>query len=276
MVLFRTKKENIFACNKCGTKSSTDIKCARCGGWRLKALGIATEKIEDEVKTLFPNSAIFRLDGNLAKSYKQARIIIDKFASTPGAILIATEMILNYIDEEIPNIIIVSIDTLFAIPDFRINENIFNFLTRLRLLASRNFLIQTRKPEEKIFEHVTRGDLLEFYRNEIKDRKRFEYPPFKTLIKITAEGPRHLINKEMNQLEMFLKNYDPKRFNAFIERINNKDRVNILLKVDPNQWPPKGEMPLEPNDESPYSNLLEILESLPKRFVIKVEPENIL
>ncbi|MBI3633858.1 MAG: hypothetical protein HY226_06260 [Candidatus Vogelbacteria bacterium] len=123
---------------------------------------------------------------------------------------------------------------------------------------------------------MTRGDLLEFYRNEIKNRKKFDYPPFKTLIKITAEGPRQLINKEMTQLEIFLKNYDPKRFNAFIERINNKDRVNILLKVNNEEWPPKSKPSPYPTEQNPYSSLLEILQSLPKRFAIRVEPENIL
>ncbi|MBI3632208.1 MAG: primosomal protein N' [Candidatus Vogelbacteria bacterium] len=276
MVLFRTKQENIFACNKCGAKSSTDIKCAKCSGWKLKALGVATEKIEEEVKSIFIAAKVFRLDSNVAKSYKQASKIIDDFKSTPGSILIATEMILNYLNSEIPNIAVISIDTLFSIPDFRISENIFSFLTRLKLLSLNTFLIQTRKPDEKIFEHVMRGDLLEFYRNEIKERKRFEFPPFKTLIKITAEGPKDLVNKEMNQLETFLKKYDPNKFNAFIERINNKDRINILLKIEPSQWPPKSSKTNERNEESPYSNLLEILESLPKRFVIKVEPENIL
>ena len=276
MILFRTSKENIFVCNKCGEQSSTDIKCGKCGGWRLKALGVGTDKVYDELKLKFPKANIYKIDNNSAKNYKEVRTILDNYFVDPAGILISTEMILNYLGVDIPTIVIASIDSLFSIPDFRINENIFNFLTRLRLRATKSFIIQSRKPKEKIFEHIMRGDLLEFYRGEISERKKFDYPPFKTLIKITAEGPKHKVQNEMNQLEKFLKNYGPNKFAAFIEQINNKDRINILLRVAPNEWPPHPSKTPEVNVELPYSNLLEILQSLPKRFIIKVEPDNIL
>ncbi len=278
MVLEKTKKENIFFCNRCGKKSSTNVSCTKCKGWKLKVLGITTEKVEEEIKSIFPEIKIFRVDSNTAKNYKQARIIINEFLETPGSLLLGTEMVLTYLNREVETVVIASIDTLFSIPDYKINENIFNFLTRLRLKTSKRFLIQTRKPEEKIFKNILNGDLLEFYREEIKERKRFNYPPFRVLVKITAEGPREITNKEMTELERFLSKYEPNKFNAFIERTNNEERINILLRVDPKKWPLDTTLD-KPTDESaraPYTNLLEILKSLPKRFVVRVDPDNIL
>lgn len=288
MVIYKSKsgrgEENIFYCNKCGRKASTDVVCSNCGGWKLKVLGIATERVEEEILSILPDAKIFRIDSNAIKNYKQARVIINEFLQTPGAIMIGTEMVLSYLNQEIETVAIISIDTLFSIPDFRINENIFNLLTRLRLKTLKRFLIQTRKPAEKIFDRVLSGDLLEFYRDEIKERKTFNYPPFKVLIKITAEVSDKTTNKEMDQLEKFLQKFNPTKFNAFIERINNKERINILLRVDPKDWPVSrnedASTQTEKEDvkgtDQPYANLLEILKSLPSRFIVKVDPENIL
>ncbi len=277
MLLYSSiRGENVFYCNKCGARSSTDVKCLKCSSWKLKVLGIATERVEEEIRTVFPAIKIFRIDSNIAKNYKQARSIVNDFLKTPGAILVGTEMVLNYLNEEIDTVAVISVDTLFSIPDFRINENVFNLLMRLRIKTLKRFLIQTRKPDERVFTHVINGDLLEFYREEIRERKRFSYPPFKILIKITAEGPANTTNKEMLQLERFLHNYQPDKFNAFIEKINNKERVNILLKIDPERWPPLNSDSLTRSEEHPYSNLLEILMSLPKRFLVKIDAENIL
>lgn len=277
MVIYKIKGENIFLCNKCGRRSSTDVVCKGCSGWKLKVLGIATERVEEEIRSFAPEAKIFRIDSNLVKNYRQAKKVIDEFMATPGSILIGTEMALGYLSHNIETVAVISIDTLFSIPDFRINENIFNMLTRLRLKTQKRFLIQTRKPEEKVFDYVLRGDLLEFYRNEIKGRKNFGYPPFKILIKISAEGPEKITNKEMAELERFLQNYEPSKFNAFIERINSKERVNIILKMDPEKWPPTENPTVkDAGGDLPYSNLLQILRSLPSRFIVKVDPENIL
>jgi primosomal protein N' (replication factor Y) len=276
MVLYKMKGENVFFCNKCGRKSSTDVVCKNCSGWKLKVLGIATERVEEDIRSFMPSTKVFRIDSNVVKNYKQAKAILDEFKNTPGSILVGTEMVLGYLNQNVETVAVISIDTLFSIPDFRINENIFNLLTRLRLKTQKRFLIQTRRPDEKIFNYVLDGDLLEFYRSEIKGRKSFGYPPFKVLIKITAEGPEKTTNKEMAELERFLQNYEPNKFNAFIEKINNKERINILLKIDPAKWPPPEAVNKEDGIDLPYSNLLQILRSLPSRFVVKVDPENIL
>ncbi len=276
MVLYKIKDENVFSCNKCGEKLLADIKCRKCASWKLKVLGVATERVLEEVKLLMPNAKVFRVDCNTAKNYKQARLIVSEFQKTPGAILIGTEMVLTYLNCKVETVAVISIDALFSIPDFKINENIFDFLTRLRLITSKSFMVQTRKPEEKIFEQILHGDLLEFYKEEIQDRKKFNYPPFKTLIKITAEGPKEVTNKEMGQLEKFLGSYGPSKFNCFIERINNEERINILLKIDPIKWPQTERTAKGDSDTEPYGNLLEILKSLPKRFTVRVLPDNIL
>jgi len=252
LTLYKTKNGNLFICNRCKASSSADVRCGKCGGWKLKVLGIATEKVEEEIKSFFPKAEVFRLDGNIAKSRKQAGALVALFLKMPGAILVATEMVLNYLNQDIENVFVASIDTLFSIPDFRMNENIFGLLTRLRLRASRKFFIQTRRPEERVLKYILSGDLLEFYRGEIEEREKFNYPPFSTLVKITTERPGETATKEMDELQKFLQNYRPIRFDK-----------GILLKADSQKWP------------HDYSNLLKTLNSLPKRFVIKIDPESI-
>ncbi|MEK7066564.1 MAG: hypothetical protein AAB965_03295, partial [Patescibacteria group bacterium] len=309
LVLYKNGKDlpagrhgTIFSCNQCNQKKSSDIKCAVCTSWKLKVLGVGTEKTEEEVRLAFPDAKVFRLDGESAKSYKAGAEIIKNFYATRGAILIATEMALGYLKDNVDNSAIASVDSLFALPDFQIGESIFNLLMRLKLKTNKRFFIQTRKVEDKIFENVIRGDVLEFYRKEIRERKKWNYPPFKVLIKITSEGPREVVREEMEQLGKFLSKYEPTLFTSRGAKKRGHERINLLVKCEPADWPKKvppptglssvvisvanpplvpraGEVTTEdspPLEEDQYSSLLEILLSLPPRFTVKINPDSIL
>ena len=102
--------------------------------------------------------------------------------------LVGTAKAIVYLDKKVENVAIVAVDGMLAIPDFRMNERIFNMLLRLRRLASKNFFIQTRKSDNKIFEYAAKGDLVNFYREEIADRQLLGYPPISLLIKISLRG----------------------------------------------------------------------------------------
>lgn len=288
MVLYRKgKQETIFSCNRCGQKKSSDLKCPICSGWKLKILGVGTEKTEEEIRSTFPNAKVWRLDGESVKSHKAGGEMIKSFYENKGAILVATEMALGYLWENVDNTAVASIDSLFALPDFQTGENIFNLLMRLKLKTNKRFFIQTRKPEDKIFEYVLRGDVLEFYRKEIRERKKWGYPPFKTLIKISNSGGEKIANEEMGQLEKFLKKYEPMLFSSCGKSINGHEEINILIKSEPTDWPKKAPpAPETAADETvrglasgsseEYASLLEILLSLPPRFIVKINPDSIL
>jgi primosomal protein N' (replication factor Y) len=178
MTVHKQNGKNIFICHKCGNRSKTEITCKVCGSWKLVPLGVGSQLTEKEIIESHPHVKTFRLDSDTAQTPKQARTIVENFLNSPGSILVGTEMALSYLNEPIDNVAVASIDSLFALPDFRGNERIFNLLLRLHCKALNVFMIQTRNPTLPIFDYILKGNLLEYYRDEIQERKELGYPPF--------------------------------------------------------------------------------------------------
>lgn len=255
-------RKNIFICHKCSTVTSAETRCKHCESWRLTPLGIGIEGVYEELKSSFPELKVFRIDKDTIKNQKKAIEIREQFYGSPGSILLGTGMALHYLNKNIEATAIVGIDSLFAIPDFRINEKIMNFLLLLRGKTLKHFLIQTRNPEKKLFEYLIRGNLLDFYREEISERKAFGYPPFQVLIKITWTGKKAVAQGEMEKLSILLSDYEHISYPAFIQDIKGLHRMNTLIKIDNATWVDK--------------KLLGILRSIPPYFVIHIDPEDIL
>jgi primosomal protein N' (replication factor Y) len=255
-------KNNFFLCHTCGEKRSASEKCKYCTSWHLIKLGIGIETIENELRKNFPDIEVFRIDHDSVKTHKKAKEISDNFYKTPGSILLGTEMAILYLDEQIESTVVASLDSLFAIPDFRGNEKIMNILLKMRQLSRDNFIVQTRSIDEPVFEYATKGNIADFYRSEIAEREQFAYPPFVTLIKITYQGHREEVLEEMKNLKAFLSPYTVQIFPAFIETVKGKYVMHALIKADKKTWP----------DET----LVKKLQSLPPHFVVKIDPDNLL
>jgi len=227
----------------------------------MTMLGTGIQKVAEEVSRLFPKFKLFRMDSDAIKTPKQGKEIAEKFMSTPGSILIGTEILFSYIRQPVERVAVVSVDALFVLPDFRINEKIFHLLLRLRSFAKKTFLIQTRLSPSvynQLFNDVIRGNVSGFYKTEIENRKQFQYPPFKLLIKITREGKNKLqVKKEVEAMKKILKDWNPIVYPAFISKVKNTYIWNILLKVDPETWP-------------------QSLPPLPPAWKINVDPETLL
>lgn len=252
----------LFLCHKCGQVVEIEDHCPNCRGNRLSLLGLGTEKIEEEIKKILPKIKIFRLDSDVTKTSKKAKEIITLFYSSPGSVLIGTEMALNHLGDKIENIALVSLDHLFTKPDYRLGEKLFSELLRLRLLASKRLFVQTRNPEEKVFTYVLSGNLLDFYRDEIEERRELGYPPFKVLIKISREGKKDEIKKDIAQLEKSLTDWQPISYPSLGKSVKGLPVLNILIKLPTASWPNK--------------KLLSLLRSLPPTFNIHVDPESVL
>ncbi len=261
-----SRKENrIFICHRCGQMVEISDTCEECGSWRLAVLGYGTEKIEEEINERWPQAAIFRIDSDSCKSTRAIQEAVDKFYLAPRGILIGTELALPRLKTRVDNIAVAGIDPFFALPDYRINEKLFTLLARLRSLADKKFLIQTRNPNEKIFEYLWNGNLLEFFREELAERKELGYPPFKTMIKISLTGKPDAAKKEIENLAKRLadigKQLSPLIFPTIAGR-NGQSEYNILLRLSEKFWPDK--------------KLFAILLSLPPSYIINVDPETIL
>src|ERR1035437_3408574 len=262
ITLYQRKTENFFLCNKCGTEASTSVRCTHCQSWKLKTLGIGLEGVVQEITKLFPDIKIFRLDKDNAKTEKKVLEIIQKFKNTPGSVLVGTELALLYLDEPIENIAVASMDSLSALPDFRINEKIFYMLISMRSKAEKVFLIQTRNGNEKLFDQALKGNLIDFYRDEITEREKFDYPPFSVFVKFTIEGKLAVLEKETTRLEALFKEFAPIAFEGVNLSPKGNPIFHLLFKFSKNGWP--------------NSTFLQKAKLLPPQVLIKVDPENIL
>jgi len=253
---------NIFRCHVCGDERSTGEKCVHCDGWRLKMLGIGVETIAKEVHQHLSTATIFVLDSEHAKTAVQARKIIEAFYAKPGSVLVATEMAINYLHEPIENIFVVSVDALLSLPDYAIRERMLRILLRLRSRATKRFFMSTRKADDRLFEYARQGNLADFYREEFKDRKRFLYPPFAKLIKISIAGTPKATEDAIMAAQEMLKPFSLLVYPAFNERQRGSVVWNGLLKLKPDEWP---------NEE-----LRKKLMALPPQFRIIVDAPSLL
>jgi len=258
----KAQKKYIYLCHKCGQPAEVADKCPKCSSWRLSLLGIGLDKIEEELKTLLPETPIFRLDADSVKPSKREEVV-KKFYETKGpAVIIGTEILLAQLNEKVPNVIVAAIDGIFSIPDFQISEKVLNTILRLRQYTRKRFIIQTRNPEEKVFHYAIEGNLIDFYREEIEERMKFGYPPFKTLIKISREGHPDDVIRDMKIISKDFADYSPIVFPAFVSEIKGKYRMHALIKIPTTSWVD--------------TNLLAKLKELNPGFIINVEPESIL
>ena len=165
---------------------------------------------------------IFRVDRDTTSTGKRVEKTISSFYASPGSILIGTEMALPYLDKKIDNTAVASLDSLFSLPDFRIHEKILHLLLKIRSLTLSSLIVQTRVPGEKVLDYALKGNLIDFYREEISAREAFNYPPFTTLIKVSLAGTRSAVLKEMDKLKELFRPLETECFSAFIEESKGK------------------------------------------------------
>ena len=279
IVLYGSKKNNIdkqansriFMCNKCGRKEATETRCVKCSSWNLVPLGIGTDRVYEEVKSLFPKAHIIQIDKETTTTDKEARFATAQFYKTPGSILIGTEMAFSYLHTQVTHSAIISLDGLLSIPSFNITQKILHIIEKLQYTTIRNLIIQTRIEDNQILQHVLSGNVLPLYREDLKDRKLFGYPPFKRLIKITFTGTPSETEKARSFINDTLEKYDPQIFSAFISKIKGQYITNTVIKVDPDLWP----LPIN-KTKIINEHLLESLSKLPPSFSINVDPDDLL
>ena len=260
-VLHREGMRNIFICHKCEERKKTDIMCPICSSWRLMPLGVGVEQAAVEIQEMFPGVPIHELNSDVVKNEKKCSEISNTFKNSRGSILIGTEFAMPYIDK-VSLAAVISVDSLFSLPDFRTNEKILRKLLEVKTKAEKTFIVQTRYPQEKIFRALMQGNLMEFYKDETKERMRFFYPPYSTIIKIRFEGTDQEVAEKANLIESVFKNYGVKIFPAFIPKIKDRFQVNAIMKTATEKWPD--------------AELVQKIISLPPYFKVKIDPEDLL
>ncbi|OHA59511.1 MAG: hypothetical protein A2589_01455 [Candidatus Vogelbacteria bacterium RIFOXYD1_FULL_46_19] len=257
-----SKRQRSFICHSCQARLENMDRCVNCSGWRLAPLGIGTETVAQAIEGVAGNASVSIIDSDHTPTPAKAIKSIAAFYQTPGSILIGTEMALNYLTEKIPHTIVVSLDSFFSLPGFRMREKVLRLLLSTKELTGNQMIIQTRLADDNLFAEVAKANILGFYREEIKNRELAAYPPFSILLKITRTGSQLQVEKDMNRLARLLESYQPIVFPAFNATTRGKYTAHCLIKLPRLKWPDR--------------NLQEVLRALPTAFIVEIDPADII
>lgn len=255
-------QKSFFMCHRCGERRSSEEYCKVCASWKLATVGIGIDLVAQKIRDKFPGVTLTQIDSDTTKTATQARAAIADFKNHPGSILLGTEMMLSYLTGKVDNAVVVSLDSLLSIPDFRINEKIVHTLLKIRALTERVMIVQTRKADEKIFDYALKGNLSDFHRTEIDERKRWNYPPFTTLIKITIEGKKDEISAEMAAIQKDFEPHVVDIFPAFTHTVRGNYVLHGLIRLPRGKWPD--------------AELAAKLRALPPYVTVNIDPDSLL
>lgn len=203
-------RDRSLRCHYCDYRIHAPGDCPQCNGYRLRPMGIGTERLEEEIKRLFPGCKVERMDSDTVSRKNSHIRVLEGLESGEIDILIGTQVIVK--GHDFPNVTfvgVVSADTSLHFPDFRSAERTFQLLTQVAGRAGRGdvsgeVLIQTFNPEHYSIQKAKEHDFLGFYKEEIKFRKALDYPPFSRLINFRLTGNSEkktmLAAKEMEKI----------------------------------------------------------------------------
>lgn len=211
------KYANHLKCHYCGYTRQLVSKCDACQSTHLKIKGFGTEKIEDELQLLLPETKIGRLDLETARTKHGSERIINNFQEGKVKILVGTQMVTKGLDFDNVSVVgIVSADHLLNFPDFRATERAFQLMLQVSGRAGRRkkqgkVLIQALNPNHPTLKFVLYNDYMNFFKSELHDRNRYRYPPFVRMIRLTVKHKdKDKVNEAANLLARYMKEGLPK------------------------------------------------------------------
>ena len=235
------KTNNMLRCHYCGYATNYPKVCPECKEEALRDLGVGTEKIEEEVKSLFGNSKVLRMDVDTTSKKNAHQKIIESFGKGEANNLIGTQMVAKGLD--FPNVTLVGVlntDTSLMIPDFRSSEATFDLLSQVAGRSGRAkeglVVFQTYNKDHYAISCASNHDYLTFYKEEMAIRKMMKYPPYYYLVLVKISGKdENSCLKEAVRCEKVLKKYLDKTIllgptKAMIFKKMNIYTYQIILK----------------------------------------------
>jgi primosomal protein N' (replication factor Y) len=180
-------------CHYCGYKEELPGQCPTCSSKRILTLGYGTERIEEELKLLFPDASVGRMDLETTRTRSAYESILSDFETGSTHILVGTQMVTKGLDFDNVNLVSVfDADRMMYFPDFRSHERAFQLIIQVSGRAGRRakagkVVIQTAHPKHPLFDFVSRHDIPGFLEEQLHDRELHGYPPFTRLIEITLK-----------------------------------------------------------------------------------------
>lgn len=179
---------NQLTCHYCGCTYPVPKSCPACGGVELINRGFGTEKVEDDIKAIFPEARVARMDLDTTRTRSAYERIISDFQNGKTDILIGTQMVSKGLDFDRVSVVgILNADSMLNYPDFRSYERAFQLMAQVAGRAGRKngqgvVVLQTKSPDLPLIREVMDNDYLRMYREQMEEREMFRYPPFYRLV----------------------------------------------------------------------------------------------
>ena len=218
-----------YVCHECENiirlEKDTSLSCKYCSSWRMETLGIATGGIEEELKKL--GIPTFVIDGERTNTKSKVKKVYKEWMDSAYGVLIGTEMAHNVL-EEVDHIIILSMDSLFSLPEYRTDEKILTLVTEMseKIKEGGSLIFQTRL-NPPILKHLKSHTLAEFYRETLVERDNFLLPPYYVVIKTSFEN----LNEEIKfKIEQELDPYVVEWFEA------GRGKTLLFIHINEREW----------------------------------------
>lgn len=224
-------------CHACGYQSSILKQCPHCHSTHLRMLGVGTQRLEEELKSLFPSAKVARLDKDTTQTKHAHRRILEDFSQGHSDILIGTQMIAKGLD--IPNVtlsVILEIDQSLLRPDYRSIEEAFDLVVQTAGRSGRSdhkgeVIVQTRLPKHYAIQWAQKHDYVSFFNQEMKYRHAGQNPPYTYLITVTLISlkPQSAMNP-LYQLTQYATDTIKILGPSDLGKLQNRYRARCILK----------------------------------------------
>lgn len=229
-------------CHYCGYHAPIPAVCPQCGG-EYKTIGFGTERIEDEIQTLFPEARVLRMDLDTTRNKSAYQDIINAFANHECDILVGTQMVTKGLHfDDVRLVAVLNADPLFNQPDFRAYERAYQMLEQVAGRAGRKgtkgeVFIQTFDTANVVFEMVRNHDYKALYDHQIAERQLFNYPPFYRVIRLQLRDHNGVrVHQVATQLQTYLARIFGPRVSGVIipsvERVQAYTLRELTLRVE--------------------------------------------
>ncbi len=233
-------------CHYCNYRQAMPLKCGACGSEKLNTLGFGTEQIELELKALFPDVNVGRMDLDTTRGKYGYQKIIGAFQAHEIDILVGTQMLSKGLDFGNVSLVgVLNADNMLNFPDFRAHERTYQMLVQVAGRSGRSkkrgkVIIQTFNPYHQILQQVSTNDYLGMYKEQLEDRWQFHYPPFYRVLRITLK------HRDAMRLDEASDWFGKSLANAFhdnvlgpvapsVSRVRNLYIKQITVKIPPKQ-----------------------------------------
>lgn len=201
------KRLNLLTCHYCGATYAVPMACPNCDNPHINGRGYGTENIEEQIRNIFPEARVARMDLDTTRTRNAYERIITDFSLGKTDVLIGTQMVSKGLDFAKVSVVgILDADSMLNYPDFRAYEHAFMMMSQVSGRAGRRddrgiVILQTRSPQLPVVRQVVANDCNAFYRDLFSEREMFCYPPFSHLVYVFLRH-KHESTVEAAALEM--------------------------------------------------------------------------